>query len=157
MTFSIAELLFSVALALLFGICFCAFIIILDILIGAFSLIPGFFSMIISFDKLLPTPRLINVQTNRQKGPLYIFLSVLIFALGFSLLSYVSLDGEIRIYMLALAFASFYLSKFAFCDFLTKIFLQLFSAGLSLVALLLGWMILPIKLAVGFVKKAQNK
>lgn len=154
-TFSIRELLSSALFAVIFGVGFSAFVCTLDILIGAASTLPEFLIASVRFDKVFPPARLSVSARNRGGGPIYIFLCILIFALGFSLLSYISLDGEIRIYMLILAFASFYLSKIAFCDFLTKAFLWLFNSVLSLTSVALRCAILPIKLIIKFVKKAQ--
>ena len=44
------------------------------------------------------------------------FLEVIVFGIGFMLISYFSLDGMIRIYMLALSFGGFFLVKKYICD-----------------------------------------
>lgn len=154
-TFSIREIIFSALSAVIFGVVFSAFVCTLDMLIGVASSLPEFLIASVRFDKVFPPARLSVSARKRSVGPIYLFFCILIFALGFSLLSYISLDGEIRIYMLILSFASFYLSKISFCNFLTRAILWLFDGAISLVTLALRCLVLPIKLLIRFVKKAQ--
>ncbi len=53
-----------------------------------------------------------------------VIFEIILFTLGFILLSYLALDGLIRGYMLAIVFASFYLSKMAFFDYFKMIILK---------------------------------
>ena len=71
-----------------------------------------------------------------------VFLSIA-FTVGFCLLSYLSLDGEIRLYMLVLSFASFYLSKFAFFDFCERTILFAIDKAFWLISRIFAGIFLP--------------
>lgn len=154
--FTTGEILLSVIYALIFGAGFAVLTSAVDMLLGVALTLPTFAREVFCFDRILPPPKLSQAGTGRKKGALYIFLCVILFAIGFSLLSYVSLDGQIRIYMLALAFASFYLSKSVFCDFLTKLFLSLFKLILSGLTVVLRLIISPFFIILKAVKKADT-
>ena len=55
------------------------------------------------------------------------FIEIIFFGIGFILLSYAFLDGEVRGYMAIIVFASFYLSKMTFLCVFEKILVKLFS------------------------------
>ena len=57
-----------------------------------------------------------------------IFFEIILFGVGFILLSYALLDGEVRGYMVIIVFASFYLSKITICELIRKMFFRIFSA-----------------------------
>lgn len=154
--FEKGELLLSALFAVIYGAGFSVLLCGVDIILAGLSVMPRFFGETVRFDNILPPPRFAKDSFRWRRGPIYIFLAFTLFALGFSLLSYVSLDGQTRIYMLILAFASFYLSKIAFFDFLRKAFLWLFGLALSAASVMVRLAILPIKLIVRFVKKAQR-
>lgn len=154
--FEKSELLLSVLMAVAYGAGFSVLLCAVDIILGSISAIPRLFREVIVFDSIMPPPRFKKDCFELRRGPIYIFLAFMLFAVGFCLLSYVSLDGEIRLYMLILSFASFYLSKIAFFDFLRRAFLRLYSLLLTVFAVVFRCLVFPLKMFVRFVKKAQK-
>jgi hypothetical protein len=80
-------------------------------------------------------------------------VDILVFGVGFIFLSYAALDGALRFYMLILSFAAFYLSNFAFFEFLSRI-LNIFFDYLELCVLIFIRIIMfPIR---QLIKKCQK-
>ena len=123
MGFSASEILNSILYAIGFGLIFSAVYTVLILLSGVVGSIPKVGKEIIIFKKVFPLPDFKScINFKKVSLPLRL-LSVFLFTVGFILISYLSLDGVIRIYMLFFAFATFYLLNFAFFDFLSSIFL----------------------------------
>ena len=89
-------------------------------------------------------------------GPVHSFLSVILFAIGFSITSYISLDGEIRLYTLIVSFASFYLSNSAFSIILNRVFLKISSLVFALFSCFLRLILSPFYMLVHAMKKRKN-
>ena len=153
MSFSLDEILVSIVSAFVYGLIF-AFCISLALIIK--SLIKGLPCIIremLFYEKLLPLPQPMRPTGDEKNGPFLLCGSIFLFALGFSLLSYFSLDGEIRLYMLIISFASFYLSNFVFFKTFNKIALLFIRVILNVLAFAIRVIILPIKAIFGFFKK----
>ena len=88
-------------------------------------------------------------------GPVHSFLSIILFAIGYSITSYVSLDGEIRLYTLIVSFASFYLSNSAFSIILNKIFLKFLSLILALFSCSVRLILSPLCMLINAAKKRK--
>ena len=151
-SFSINEILVSIGYAAGYGVAYSA-IFSLCLLIRAliFSL-SNILSDIFRFEKIFPLPSFKKHIKLSERGAIFSFLSVIIFALGFILISYFALDGVVRVYMLFFAFAAFYLSKFVLFDFLNKIFVWFFDKLLMLLCLFLRISFAPIRSLFKFVK-----
>ena len=67
-------------------------------------------------------------EENNLREAIFVFIKIIAFSVGFAVLSYVTIDGIIRIYMLAICFASFYLSKILFFDRAINVFKKLITA-----------------------------
>lgn len=137
MTFSAGEIFSSVVYALIYGIAFA-------MMLSAFKAIKeGIYASLeylknLSWnDRIFSLPRLKRVDFIHRTSAVAHALSILLFAVGFSLLSYLSLDGQIRLYMLILSFASFYMSKNAFFGFLKRIVFIALGIPVSLIAIAL--------------------
>ncbi len=128
MTFSGQEILLSIVFSLAFGGLFAILFSLILILKEMCLLSLDTLKRTVIFDKIFPLPRLRKIKKSPKCGVILTVFFIFIFMLGFSLLSYFSLDGELRLYMLVLAFASFYLSKFAFFEILGTIFVLLLNA-----------------------------
>lgn len=105
---------------------------------------------ILRFDKIFPLPRYKSLLNSQKHGPIIAFLSIVFFSVGFVLLSYLSLDGIIRLYMLVLSFASFYLLKITIFDFLRRLTTFIFDYMIMVCAL-------PVRFVVLLLKKLQIK
>ena len=152
-TFGLVEILRSVLMALCFGIGYAIVISFSSCILGAGKMIRSGFCRIVRFNEKISLSEFADLKILRNNGATFTFLSVLTFAVLFVLLSYISLDGEIRIYMLALFFASFYLSNFVFSKTFNKIALLFIRVILNVVAFAIRVIILPIKAIFGFFKK----
>lgn len=128
-TFGLVEILRSVLMALCFGIGYAIVISFSSCILGAGKMIRSGFCRIVRFDEKFSLSEFADLKILRNNGATFTFLSVLTFAVLFVLLSYISLDGEIRIYMLVLFFASFYLSNFVFWK-ISKMIFELILRGL---------------------------
>lgn len=119
--FSLKEILSSVLFAIAFGSGYS----VLYLLLLSLRILPleigRVFLKIRGSDSILPPPKVIIKIKEEFTGRIFLFASVILFSVCFLLLSYVSLDGQIRLYMLIFYSASFFLSKFAFCSILEKV------------------------------------
>ena len=62
-----------------------------------------------------------KTESIHKKADKLLPLKIFLFGIGFCLLSYIALDGEVRIYMLILSSASLFISKLAFLRLLKLI------------------------------------
>lgn len=145
MSFTMAEILLSILYALIFGVGFSLFAVLMLIVREIVLVFGRMMEMAVDFEKLLPLPTVKNMKINQAPGRLITVLWVIFFSLGFCLLSYLSLDGEIRLYMLILAFASFYLSKFVFFNIFSRLFVFLFGLLFSFLSIILRVIILLLR------------
>ena len=151
-TFGLVEILRSVLMALCFGIGYAIVISFSSCILGAGKMIKSGFCRIVRFNEKFSLSEFADLKILRNNGAAFTFLSVLTFAVLFVLLSYISLDGEIRIYMLTLFFASFYLSNFVFWK-ISKTFFELILRGLFvLFSILVRILICPI---IWLIRKKQ--
>lgn len=159
MSFSTGEILASVIYAIAYGTLF-AIAFTLIVTIKEFAVL--FYDMLkscINYEKIFPLPKFTIKKITPKISGVTSVLSIFFFAIGFSLLSYLSLDGEIRLYMLIFAFASLYLSKIAFLNFFINAFLLifgLFNAAFSLFLRLLLWCPKRIMRKLHYIIKNKN-
>lgn len=146
--FTREEILLSMLYAAIFGAGFAAFISCFNVISSAMTTLPAIIREIFFFDKIFSPPRFSPDELKAKKGIIFTIFSILLFSFGFSVLSYISLDGQIRIYMVVLSFASFYLSKITFCDIFIRLFLVAFKWILSLLCILLRVLIYPFRLLI---------
>ena len=116
MTFSAEEIFSSVIFALAYGTIFAVILSLTVVLKESLAVSFAMLKSSLRFYKIFPLPSLKNLKISNKSGALISVVSIFLFAIGFCLLSYLTLDGQLRLYMLTLSFASFYLSKIAFFD-----------------------------------------
>ena len=146
--FSFTEILISLLYAVIFGLCFSIFYGVISVLYVSLKSMQKLIYQIVFFDKILPSPSIKKEIKQGEKGPFFAFLSVLAFFLGFMLTSYFALDGDIRLYMLLLSSASFYIFYSAFCGVLKVGCVLLFDAFLFVISTTLRSIIAPFKYAL---------
>ncbi len=127
----------SLCYAALYGLVFA----LLSLLFAVFiRIVPSFFrmaSMSLSYDEgIFSAPREIFIEKGTKKSiraiaEINACFKVIIFFMGFYLLSYGALDGEIRIYMLLTAVATYLTLKPLFLGKPLSIFLKIISVPLS--------------------------
>ena len=137
MTFSAGEIFSSVVYALIYGIAFAMMLSAIKAIKEGIYASLEYLKKLSWNDRIFSLPRLKRVNFIHRTGAVAYALSILLFAVGFSLLSYLSLDGQIRSYMLILSFASFYMSKNAFFGFLKRIVFIALGIPVSLIAIAL--------------------
>ncbi len=152
-SFSIHEILLSLGYAAGYGVAYSAIFSLCLLLRAIIFSSAEIVAEIFKFEKLFPLPSFKKHIKLSDRGAVFSFFSVIIFALGYVLISYFALDGVVRIYMLVLAFASFYLSKFALFDFLSRIFVWIFDKLLMLLCLCLRICFTPIRFIARLVKR----
>lgn len=153
MTFSAGEIFSSVVYALIYGIAFAMMLSVIKAIKEGIYASLEYLKNISKNDRIFSLPSLKRVNFMHRTGAVAHALSILLFAVGFSLLSYLSLDGQIRLYMLILSFASFYLSKIVFFDFLNKAIGFILSSAFFLLCPLVRMLIYPVKLLVRSAKR----
>lgn len=131
------EILISVVGAICFGGVFAIISSLILIIRSLLISFPKVIKEIFLFDKVFPLPRMYSAFLPCEGGGIFAFFSVFVFAVGYILISYLFLDGVIRLYMLLFAFAAFYLSKITFCDVLKRFFIFIFRMIFMLVSLVL--------------------
>ena len=106
-SYSNEEILHSIIYALLYGLAFSFFNF-------CFDIANTFFLSIFYRVKIVrkeDNNDIVLAKNRTGLGGFLVFMKIFLFSLGFMVLSYVALDGVVRIYMLVLCFASFYLAK----------------------------------------------
>ncbi len=144
--FNIGEIFNSVIYAFAFGVIFSVAFSLCRLVRGMLASILDVTSEFIKFSKIFPLPNFKKFINPKKNGAVFSFLSIIFFTLGFILISYLSLDGTIRIYMLIVSFASFYLSNFTFCEILSKILLCILNLFLKFLCLIFRIIASPIKM-----------
>jgi len=145
MVFSGKEIMLSVIYAIIYGFGFSLFYQALLVLSVSIKLLPNLFVEILRFERIMPPPSAKKNIKNGKSGPILAFFSVLLFFIGFIIISYIFLDGEIRVYMLFLSSASLFVLYSAFCDFFKNIFSFFFDLILLVVSTLIRSLVLPFK------------
>lgn len=148
MDFNSAEICLSVLYAIIFGFCFFILFSLMNICRDFLRGIIPYLKEAVRFKRIFPLPSFNIYLKEGRSSALFLIISILTFSLGFILLSYLTLDLQLRLYMLVIYFASFYVSYFAFFAFLKSVFLRISGLLLSLVCILLRVVIFPIKLII---------
>lgn len=160
MTFySLYEILASTLHAAIYGLAFALFTVLANATSKELARLIALPREIFCYNgKILEMPNLSfvfksNGKTQRISKGIFVFLSVFLFTLGFVLLSYYSLDGSIRLYMLAISIIVMICSK----PFLYKsIFIlidKLFKSFLVIFVITLRILTIPIVKFLIFIKK----
>ena len=136
MSFTAGEIFFSILCAIIFGFGFSFLTSMLLIIREIAHAFGSIMKKSLTYEKILPPPSIKSIKINQAAWSVVTVLWVVLFMLGFSILSYVALDGEIRLYMLVLSFASFYLSKSIFFVYFGKLLIYLFGIIFSLISIM---------------------
>lgn len=148
---SLPEIYFSIISALIFGLIFSA-------LVSTFRL---FFTLFNSVIYLLPKSILKKIDLKeitatfnlslKKEGRVALFFKIVFLAIGFSLLSYFALDGEIRLYMVFFYSAAIFVSNIAFLALSKFILPPLVLLFLIPLRFLLKIIAIPSKHIFGFI------
>ena len=152
-----SELLLSVLHAAIYGAIF-SIIYQLALLIYGLSLRgASMLCEMVVYDKFFSLSRLRGKLSLTDFGGIFAFFSLLGYFIGFLLLSYYSLDGQLRLYMLAVSSATFYCFNLSFCVILRNIIIFLLDLILDFLTLAVRIILLPIRILINiFQKKALN-
>ena len=146
--FTLGEILSSLIYAAIYGAVFSAVYSGIKLLCDTVLSIPGLIGNIFVYESIFHLPNFRKNIVRRKIGSIFTLLLIILFTLGFVLISYLTLDGVIRLYVLFVAFASFYLSNFVFCDILSRVFLWIFDQILKLVCLIVRILIHPFRMLI---------
>ena len=144
--FSPAEILCSLLHAVVFGMGFSFFYQLFVAILRTAKSIPGLMNEILFAERIFPFPSVKGKFKEGEEGGMTAFLSVIFFFLGFLLLSYFSLDGRVRIYMLVVSSASLYAFNYAFSVILGAFFCNAFDLILAVASTVIRCVMLPFKL-----------
>lgn len=143
MSFTMREILASVAFGCLFGFLFFMIFTAVNLLIYRSRVFFTFPLLLIQYDKILENP-IKNIGRNKIKANSTIFfLFVILFFLGFVLLSYYVLDGCIRIYLFLLSVCTFFISKALLYELLNSFLDRVIGAAFYLLVLCFRIFIFP--------------
>lgn len=123
--FSLNEIMISVLLAILYGACFAGFIDLFILFRNVIVSLPGLMRDVLEYDKLFNLPSEILKKNRYNINSISLFFCFLIYVIGFIFISYASLDGMIRIYMIVISSASLFVTKNKIFD---KLYVVLFGA-----------------------------
>lgn len=143
--FSLEEITRSILYASSFGILFSFIYTGVRLFKSILLTIPEFIRELFVFDRLFYTPDFKKSMILMKNGRLMTFISILLFSLGLVTVSYLSLDGEIRIYMIVFSFASFYLANIVFFRILLKAIIFILDLFLRVICIALRMMIFPFR------------
>lgn len=143
--FTSGEILISALCALAFGIVYSVIHQLALILSRVFKSLPDIIREIMQAEKLLPPPSVKERVKEEKEEGVFAFFSVIGFAIGFLLLSYYALDGQLRLYMLIISSASLYFANSTFFVFLRGLSTLLLDFFLFVLSTLLRLLIIPIK------------
>ena len=143
--FSEQELIISALYAVIYGILFSFAYRLFSILIHVIKEAPRLCSEVVFANKIFPAVKINSRLGNGKNGPISAFFSTVLYFIGFLLLSYFCLDGQLRVYMLVISSASLYVFNFAFFVILSRIAIILTDGILFLVSTAVRLVILPFK------------
>lgn len=143
--FSLEEIIRSILYASSFGILFSFLYTAIRLLKSILLTIPDVIRELFVFDRLFCTPDFKKSMLLMKNGRLMTFISILLFSLGLVTVSYLSLDGEIRIYVIVFSFASFYLANIVFLRIFLKVIIFILDLLLRVICIALRMMIFPFR------------
>jgi hypothetical protein len=154
MGFTGEELLLSVLHALIYGAIFSAVYQMMRIAFDMILALPTACKDMLIYKNIFSVTDFNRYTSVDKRGWFFSFFSLIAYFLGFLLLSYYSLDGQVRIYMLLISSATFYAFNLSFCVVFRRIVLFLLGQILAIVTVALRIVLLPIKI---FVRKFYKK
>ncbi len=141
--FSTGEMLFSLLYAIAFGVGFFLLFAAVSVLKKQIKRIAALPILLVRYDKILEKPTKNKSRNADEAGAAMTFIFVILFALGFILLSYYALDGCVRIYILLLALVGFILPKGLLYERLFLIFDRIFDLVFYVVTVALRVTVFP--------------
>ena len=152
--FSTDEIVRSVYYSILYGMLYCGFISIFQVASGLLLSLKELLNHVLNYEKIFILPKRILSTKFGKIGPFTVFLYFIFYSIGFVLLSYLTLDGIVRIYMIIISSATIFLLKPTFYAFSSKIVLEAFELFLKISCVFIRIIILPVKLVI---KQVKNK
>jgi hypothetical protein len=149
--FTKEQVLFSIIYAAIYGLAASVVYNLSCALISILKSLPQIFRQAVCFDKIFPLPRFDKANKSGEVGGLIVFASIISFSFGFLLLSYFALDGCIRLYMLIITSASFFVSNIVLWTILESAVLALINIFLKLTSIIIRCVIVLFRKIFGFV------
>lgn len=106
----------SLLIALAYGVFFCLIISLFDVIYGTIKDLFYSLKQIIVYEKITSEVNFVELKIKKEGSAAGVFVSVVLFFIGYILISYMTLDGCVRIYMLIVSSASLFLLKLIICD-----------------------------------------
>ncbi len=150
--FSTYETIISVLYAALYGACFCILYSLMIILRNIINSLVDLMRNIVCYDKIFVLPKGIVSKNDRNIGAPFLFISVILYVIGIVLVSYAALDGIIRLYMIIISSALFFLLKNTFFSKLNKLFFVIFDYFMSFGCILMRIILFPAKFLYNKIK-----
>lgn len=160
-TFSIQETYYSILSAAVYG-CFFSFLCTICYLLTEYAKML-FFALkctVIYDGSLFSHLSKSDIKKEADGGlesEIFAAIKTVIFFLGLLLVSYVSLDGDIRIYVVAVAACTFYLSDKLLVRFFTRALIFLFDKFIYVLTVFLRIILFPLRLIFVFAYKKLHK
>ncbi len=151
--FSTYETIISVLYAVLYGACFCILYSLMIILRNIINSLVDLMRNIVCYDKIYVMPKGIVSKNDRNISASFLLISVILYVIGIVLVSYAALDGIIRLYMIIISSALFFLLKNAFFSKLNRLFFVIFDYFMALGCILMRIVLFPVKF---FYNKIKN-
>lgn len=157
--FTLEEILSSILSAALFGAVFAVILVVLAVVFKELQLILSLPWQVFSYQgsiKSKPTVRVLLPKSGKFSSFLdgaAVFVKILLFTVGFILLSYHSLDGSVRIYMLIISLAAYFSVKMLLEMSIFILFDRLFTWLWHRLIIILRIVTLPISRLIFFIWK----
>lgn len=161
-SYTFTEIFNSLLSALVFGSVFSLFCSICRLARLYFGmLLSALYGSVVYDGKLFSRPDLNRFERRHRESRLIseisAFFSVVLFFWGIILISYLTLDGDVRIYLVIFAFLAFLISERLFSRFFIKILCFGFELILFSFTVILRIIILPFKIIFSFLSKIVRK
>ena len=143
MHFSMTEVLWSLIYALIFGGCFFLFYIAAVVLKSECKRITTLPRLIIKYDKIFEKQAINKSRTDCSLGAVTKASLVILYSLGFVLLSYYALDGCVRMYLLFLSITTFLFLKIVLEDIILRFIKSVFDSVFYLILILFRIAVFP--------------
>ena len=157
--FGMRDIAISVVSAAVYGMACNLFLLFCYVIFGQFSVFATIFKNAVRFEGSIWSVKHIDFSLKRSEDEKEyvrapkIILKMFLFTLGFYILSYAFLDGEIRIYMLLVSVISLFSTKNLFYSFLLGIIDRIFMVVCRILTVTLRIIFFPLRIFYCYLSK----
>ena len=155
-SFTTEEVLFSLLCGVLYGFVFSLFNELIGIFVTFIFANAKLFRSILKYENIFEKNEFL-IRKKREYSSFLTATIIVLFFFGFILLSYITLDGVIRLYLLFVSFAAFYLSKITVCKMIGGVLLRLLNLLFSVFLISFRILLLPFRKIYVYINRILSK